>query len=185
MDLAAQQRKLLGLFRDTYWVGADDDAYIRKVAQSKHLEEGRRNVLLWRTYVLERTCALSIRLLRHRNLLEETLKTFIARTNISPFRETQAPAFLEALSVHSDGLIASVAQFELSLMRVKQGDPRSYLVSWNIEPHSILHSLARNTPLEGEIAEGAYQILISRDIPGQFQIFYLRDEDGHTTHISR
>src|SRR5258708_14563372 len=116
MDLAAQQRKLLGLFRDTYWVGADDDAYIRKVAQSKHLEEGRRNVLLWRTYVLERTCALSIRLLRHRNLLEETLKTFIARTNISHLTETQAPTFLEALSVHSEGLIASMQRLALSLI---------------------------------------------------------------------
>src|SRR6266852_4308349 len=144
MDLATRQRKLLGLFKDTYEVRADDDTYIHRVAQSKHLEEARRNVLLWRIYVLERTCALTVTLLKRRNLLEETLNTFIARNNISPFRETQAPAFLESLSTHRDCLIASVAQFELALMKVRQGDPRSYAVPWSIEPHAVLNSLARD-----------------------------------------
>jgi len=171
MDLAAHQRKLLGLFRTSYQVCADDDPYIHRVAHSKDLEEGRRNILLWRIYVLERTCVLTVTLLRRRNLLEETLSSFITQNNISPFRETQAPAFLEALTGHRDRLIASVAQFELALMKVRQGDPCSYVVLWNVEPSTILNSLARNIPLEDEVPEGAYQILISRDIPGQFQIF--------------
>src|SRR5438093_1790613 len=98
MDLADHQRKLLGLFRSTYQVRADDDSYIHRVAQSKDLEEARRNVFLWRVYVLERTCVLTFTLLKRRNLLKETLNAFITRQNISPFRETQAPAFLEALS---------------------------------------------------------------------------------------
>ena len=46
MDLAAHQRKLLGLFRSTYQVCGDDEAYIHKVAQSRDLEEGRRNIFL-------------------------------------------------------------------------------------------------------------------------------------------
>lgn len=170
MDLASHQRKLLGLFRSTYQVCADDDAYIHRVAQSKDLEEGRRNIFLWRIFVLERTCALTFTLLRRRHLLEETVSAFIRRHNISPFRETQAPAFLEDLSGHPDGLIASVAQFELALSKVRQGDPCSYVVSWSVEPHTILNSLARDIPLADNIPEGAYQILISRDLPSLFQI---------------
>src|SRR5947209_19432812 len=123
MDLAAHQRKLLGLFRSTYQVAADDDAYIHRVAQSKHLEEARRNIFLWRIFVLERTAVLTFTLLKRRNLLEPTVADFITRQNISPFRETQAPAFLEALAGHPDSLIASVAQFELALLKVRQGDP--------------------------------------------------------------
>jgi hypothetical protein len=84
MDLADHQRKLLGLFRSTYQVRADDDSYIRGVAQSKDLEEARRNVFLWRIYVLERTCVLTFTLLKRRNLLKKTLNTFITRHNISP-----------------------------------------------------------------------------------------------------
>jgi hypothetical protein len=171
MDLAAHQRKLLGLFRTTYQVRADDDAYIHRVAQSKDLEEGRRNIFLWRIYVLERTCALTVTLLRRRNLLEEILSAFITQTNISPFRETQAPAFLGELSGHQDHLIASVAQFELALMKVRQGDPCPYVIPWEVEPYAILNSLARDIPLEDEVPEGRYQILVSRDIPCHFQVF--------------
>jgi hypothetical protein len=177
MDLADHQRKLLGLFRSTYQVRTDDDSYIYRVAQSKDLEEARRNVFLWRIYVLERTCVLTFTLLKRRNLLKETVNAFITRHNISPFRETQAPAFLEALSDHHDRLIASVAQFELALMKVRQGDPCSYVVPWNIEPHTILNSLANDTPLEDKVPKGAYQILISRDLPSQFQIVSVSAEE--------
>jgi hypothetical protein len=179
MDLATHQRKLLSLFRDTYQVLAGDDAYISEVAQSKHLEEGRRNILLWRIYVLERTCPLTVTLLRRRNLLEDTLSAFMARNNISPFRETQGPAFLEKLSDHYDRLIASVAQFELALMKVREGDPGSYIVPWDVAPYAILNSLARDIPLsEDAMPEGSYQILISRDLPRQFQILSVGTEEG-------
>jgi hypothetical protein len=170
MELAAHQRKLLGLLRSTYAGSTDDDAYIRRVAQSKDLAEAQRNIFLWRIYVLERTSALTFTLLKQRLLLEETLRAFIARHNISPFRETQAPAFLEALSGHPDSLIASVAQFELALLRVKQGDPCSYVVDWYVEPYAILNCLARDIPLKDRAPEGAYQTLVSRDLPHQFEI---------------
>ncbi|HXP70760.1 MAG TPA: hypothetical protein VOA88_15870 [Candidatus Dormibacteraeota bacterium] len=171
MDLATQQRKLLRLFRGTYRLFSDDDNYISRVAQSNHLQEGRRNILLWRIYVLERTCALTVTLLRQRNILEETVSAFIEENNISPFRETQALAFLDVLGRHNDHLIASVAQFELALIKVKQGDSCSYLVSWSVDPSVILYSLARNIPLEDEVQEAPYQVLISRDIPWMFQIW--------------
>lgn len=170
MDLAAHQRKLLGLFRSTYQACPDDDAYIQKVAQSKDLEEGRRNIFLWRIWVLERTAVLTFTLLKRLNLLEEAVSSFITEHNISPFRETQAPAFLEAMSGHHDSLIASVARFELALLKVRQGDSNSYVVPWNVEPHSILNSLARDIPLEEKIPKGAYEIIISRNLTSHFQV---------------
>jgi len=170
MDLAEHQRKLLGLIRSTYQVRADDDPYFRNVAQSKDLEEARRNIFLWRIYVLERTAALTFALLKQRNLLGEVVGTFIARHNISPFRETQAPAFLEALSSHDDSLIASVAQFELALMKVREGDPGTYTVEWNVEPHTILHNLARDMPLEDDVPQGVYRVRVSRELPFHIQI---------------
>lgn len=176
MDLAMHQRKLLGLFRSTYEVCTDDDPYIRTVAQSKNLEEARRNIFLWRLYVLERSCVLTFTLLKQRNLLEEALNAFIARRNISPFRETQGPDFLEMLCGHQDGLVASTAQFELALMKVKQGDPCSYVVPWKVDPVVILNCLARNVPLEAGVPEGDYQILISQDLPALFQVVPVQAE---------
>lgn len=177
MDLANHQRKLLGLIRSSYLPSPDDDAYFHKVSQSKDLEEARGNIFLWRVYVLERACVLTFTLLKQRNLLERELDAFIRQHNISPFRETQPPDFLEALSSNDDPLIASVAQFELALWKVKQGDPGSYTVSWSVEPHTILYNLAKNLPVDVEsLSEGDYQILISQEIPSLFEIHRLSPE---------
>lgn len=170
MDLATHQRKLLGLLRSDYELGFDDDEYVQRVARSKELQEARRNVFLWRLWVLERTCILTFTLLKRRNLLGETLNAFIKRNNISIFRETHAPAFLENLTTHHDRLVRSVAQFELALLKVRQGDPGCYAVRWNVEPHSVLNSLARDIPLNDELPDGAYQIRVWRELPHQFEI---------------
>ena len=171
MNLANHQRILLGLIRSNYQVQASDDDYFHKVSQSRDLEEARGNILLWRVYVLERACILTFTLLKQRNLLKQELDAFIRQHNISPFRETQPPDFLEALSSHDDHLIASVAQFELALWKVKQGDPGSYTINWFVEPHTILHNLAKNIPIDEEIVpKGDYRIHISRDLPLLFQI---------------
>src|SRR4051794_40541097 len=125
MNLATQQRKLLGLIRSNYDVQPDDDDdYLQQVARSRELVEARRNIFLWRLWVLERTCVLTYNLLKQRHLLEGLLSDFMAQHNVSPFRETQAPAFLEHVSGHQDRLIASVAQFELALLKVRDGDAR-------------------------------------------------------------
>jgi hypothetical protein len=173
MDLATHQRKLLGLIRSTYQVCPNDHAYIHAVAQSQDLIEARRNIFLWRIYVLARTCPLTLRLLQRRGLLEEAVSSFIAEHNISPFRETQGPAFLGMLRSHTDQLIASVAQFELALMKVRQGDSASYTVSWDVEPQSILYSLAKDIPIADEVPKGVYQIRVSSELPSQFQIVCL------------
>jgi hypothetical protein len=171
MDLANHQRILLGLIRSNYQVRSEDDSYFHKVSRSRDLEEARGNIFLWRVYVLERACILTFTLLKQRGLLKQELDTFIRQHNISPFRETQPPDFLEALTFHKDHLIASVAQFELALWKVRQGDPASYKVAWSVEPHSILNNLAKDRPINEEsVPRGDYEILISRALPFLFQI---------------
>lgn len=173
MDLATQQRKLLGLFRSTYEATAEDDPYIRRVARSRDLAEGKKNIALWRVWVFERTCALTVSLLRRRNTLNKLVEDFIRSENISPYRETQAPAFLEWLENSEDELVASVAAFELALMKVREGDRHTHIVSWTVEPTSILHCLAKDLPMEGEVRAGRYEIVVSRKIPGHLRIHKL------------
>jgi hypothetical protein len=184
MELATQQRKLLALFRSSYTVSDKDEEYIQKVARSRDLAEGRKNIALWRIWVLERTCALTMNLLRRRGMLGGALDAFITNKNISPFRETQAPAFLESLSKHSDKLVACVAQFELALMKVKSGDERTYTIAWHLEPSSILHCLAKDIPLREE-ARGSYEVRLNRNLPGLFEITSKRKQRKRTADHSR
>jgi hypothetical protein len=171
MDLATHQRVLLGLIRSsTLELGRDADAYFRRVAASDDLKEARGNIFLWRVYVLERTCVLSVGLLRQRGRLDAALDAFIRVTNISPFRELQPLAFLDFLSADLDALVASVAQFELALMKARAGDPGVRVVRWNREPRGILKALAENSPIDAGCRDGAYVTRISPDLPYLFDV---------------
>lgn len=174
MDLASHQRILLGLIRSNYEVGRDDDDYYQLVARSPDLEEARGNIFLWRVYVLERTCVLSVALLRQRGWLEPALQAFIQSRNVSPFREYQPLLFLESLAFHPDPLVVSVSQFELALMKVREGDAGSYAVAWQVDPRGVLHCLAQDLPLEAGEPAGSYITRVSGVLPGLFMI-----DSGH------
>ncbi len=170
MDLASHQRILLGLVRASYSVTDDDDAYFHKVARSRDLEEARGNIFLWRVYVLERTCVLTVSLLRQRRRLGRAVSAFTRRENISPFREFQPLAFLASLANDPDHLVASVSQFELALMKVRAGDAGAYVVAWHTEPQRVLKRLAEDALVQDEACTGAFVTRVSGKLPYLFEI---------------
>lgn len=170
MDLALHQRKLLELLRGAATIEPSHGAYLNTVARSRDLEEARRNIFLWRLWVLERTSVLTFRLLTRMGLVEQAVENFIAGSNISPFRETQAPAFLESLSVHEIPLVRAVASFELALIKVKDGDDGAYAIDWPCDPSAILHALARHAELPSVLAPGDYRTVVARSLPGCFLV---------------
>ena len=73
------------------------------------------------------------------------------------------------MSDHPEPLVASVAQFELALRRVKHGDPGRYVISWRHgNPLPILNALAKDTPFEDPGV--TRQIVISHDLPSLFHV---------------
>lgn len=171
MELATLQRQLLGLIKFNYQPSDDDDPYIRAVAQSEHLEVLREIVIWWRAYGLQRYCPLTSTLLKRRQLFDDAVRLFISKCDISPFIEKLGPTFLEEMSDYEDSLVASMAQFELALIKVKKGDPSEYLVAWQYEPYTLLNALLNDSPLDLESAAGQYQTIISHDLPQTFQVF--------------
>lgn len=170
MDLASHQRILLGLIRSNYEVGRDDEDYFQLVARSPDLEEARGNIFLWRVYVLERTCVMTVALLRQRGLLKAALDAFIQSRNVSPFREYQPLLFLESLAAHPDALVVSVSQFELALMKVREGDAGSYTVNWQVDPRSVLYRLAQDAPVDDGGPQVRHVTRLSRQLPQLFEI---------------
>ncbi len=170
MDLATHQRALERLFSGCSEDSTADDAYVERVARSADLKEAKRNILLWRIYVLERTAPLTFKLLKQRNALKGAVEKFIASRNISPFRETHAPAFLNMLSSDPDHLVRSVAQFENAFLSVKQGDPSEHVVQWHADPHPVLYSLATDSEVPDDPAKGSFRVILSREYPGLFKI---------------
>jgi hypothetical protein len=167
-DLCRHQRALLALLRSGVLPDPDDDPYLHRVAVSPDLAQARENVLLWRVYVLERSCVLTLALLRGRRSLIATLHDFIAGHNLSPFREFQPRAFLAWLSASDDPLLVALASFEMALTAVREGDATAYEVAWPVDPHPVLDALTRSSPLAEPLPQSAWIARVHHALPGGF-----------------
>ncbi len=171
MELATLQRQLRGVIKSTYQVSEGDDPYIRAVAESPRLALVQEIIAWWRAFGLERYCVLTVALLKRRDLFDQAVHTFIRTQRIYPFMEELGQAFLRQMSDHEDRVVASVAQFELALIRVKQDHTtEEYSIDWEHEPYTVLDSLINGLPLDEESVRGAYQTVVSREIPGLFKV---------------
>ncbi len=177
-DLATLQRGLLGLIKGTHHVTEADEPYLQVVAHSDELALVREIATWWRAFSLERYCVLTVALLKRRGIFDEAVSTFIREHTISPFIETLSRAFLRALSTHADGLVATVAQFELALIQVKHGDPTHYTIEWAYEPYTVLQGLLTGASWEEARAQGRYCTMVSRDYPKLFEVLHLQTRAG-------
>lgn len=172
MNLASHQQAMLRLMRLPDVSQYEHDPYVRRVAQSRDLQEARNNVFLWRAYVLARTAPLTFNFLKQRGELRIELDGYIADNNLSPYRETHAEIFLDRLSKSEDQLVARVAQFERTLIDVKRGDHTRHVLTWNKDPLPLLLNLAKDASFEDAVcAEGIYEIVVTREVPGFFEVF--------------
>jgi hypothetical protein len=167
-DLARHQRTLLALMRSAAPPEPEDDPYFHRVATSADLAEARRNVLLWRVYVLERSCVLTVALLRRRRTLGVTLQEFIASHNLSPFREFQPRDFLSWLSASGDPLLAALASFEIAFTAIREGDTTAHEVAWPVDPHTVLDALTLGKPLAEPLVQEAWIARLDHALPGSF-----------------
>jgi len=171
MNLAQHQRAMLRLVRFGGDAASADDAYVGAVAASRDLQEARHNVFLWRAYVLAHTAPLTFNLLKHRGLLKAALDEYIARHNLSPYRETHAPLFLEQMSAHPDPTVARVARFEAALRLARRGDARSWTIGWDRDPVPLLAQLAQDrVPDDGASAGAPHEVHVSRHLRGCFDV---------------
>jgi len=177
VNLASHQRAMLQLFREPIPVTRWQDSYMQKIAASRDLKEAKHTVFLWRSYVLARTAPLTFNLLKQRRQLRSEVDLFIASHNISPFRETHAPAFLRQVSRHADPLVARVARFEMLLQNARNGDSTRRRLRWQGDPRSLLSKLASGVEaLADDVDDSVYEIVFGADIPGYFEIFDLSME---------
>jgi hypothetical protein len=171
MNLATHQRAMLHLFRSSYESLSYEDPHLLAISRSRDLQEARHNVFLWRAYVLAHTAPLTFNLLKRLGQLKPEIDSYIASHDLSPFRETHAPIFLDRMSKHADPLIASVAQFEQALHRAQKGETVVYVFRWKMNPLPLLMNLARDEPINiDDQNETIYEITVAKDILGCFKV---------------
>ena len=167
MELAHLQRALQGLIRGTYQATDDTPPYLRMVSASEHLAMVRDVVRWWRSFQAARFCVLTSTLLRRRGQFDASIDAFLRMHRISPFIEEFGAAFLVEMTTHPDGLVRSVAQFELALLKVKKGDREDHSVHWDQDPAAVLESLIKDGPLSSP-AIGVYRTVVTNRVPDLF-----------------
>jgi hypothetical protein len=170
MKLAALQRALLELIKGTYLLADDTPPYLRTVAGSDHLAMVRDVVHWWRAFQATRFCVLTSTLLRRQGRFDAAVTAFLRSHRISPFIEEFGRAFLEEMTGDPDGLVRSVAQFELALLKVKRGDREEHWIEWHREPTKVLDALMNDVPLDPSTVAGSYRTVVTSRIP---ELFYV------------
>lgn len=168
MTLAATQRGLRDLLRDG--VARKSSEYLDAVAGSERLTLQRELLVWWRMVGIERSCPLVATLLKRRGRFDDTVSAFVAEYRISPYVEQLAEAFVAYLRADADPLVATLAQFEHALRRVRAGEQHEFVVAWPVEPYATMASLLRGEPLAEEAVGGSFVTVMSAAIPGHFRV---------------
>jgi len=170
VNLMTLQTTLQQLVRGSYEVSPGDEPYIRAVAMSPHLTMVREVVRWWRAYGVGRFCVLTATLLKRRGVFEATISDFVRSEAITPYAEELGELFLTYASRSSEPLLASVAQFELALVRAKKGDRTQWTIAWPCDPHAVLLWLTAPPVADLKAAAGVYATIVSRSRPDMFEV---------------
>jgi hypothetical protein len=177
MELATLQRQLRDLIKGTPIAGAVADPYIEQVAQSAALPVLQEIIALWRGYDLDRTCVLTVTLLRHRGLFQSAIRQVASQGALSPYIDAFSAQFLAAASQLHDPLVASVARFELALQQVRRGDEATYVVDWPCEPYAVLQALLAGDAVPESPDQQPHRTTIARALPRLFSVVPLSPAD--------
>jgi len=141
------------------------DSYLKLVEDSGELPAIREIAIWWRAYQLERTCVHTARLMRRLGLFGRAVALFHVTTAISPFAEEAGRRFLAAMSGHADPLVASMAQFEASLLAVRTGSAGRYGIEWDRNPNDVFRALEQGEELPPSEGSPCYFVEIAANIP--------------------
>ena len=90
------------------------------------------------------------------------LSSFFNEHRYSAFREEVFVQFLKYLILkNTDSLTQSVAEFELSLIKLKLGENIESTITWEYEPYGVINGLLKNTLSIEKSEKGMYNTEIS------------------------
>jgi hypothetical protein len=119
-----------------------------------------------RSIELQRACIHTVRLMTRLGLLGQAVAEFRTRREASPFWEEVGRQFVAKMSEHADPLVASMAQFEAMLRKVRDGKPGRYSVEWDRNPNDVFKALEEGADLPESEGMSCYFVEVGAEIPG-------------------
>lgn len=171
------QKNIKALIKEDKILETANSHYFHFLRNSASLNLIREIAVWWRAFQLEKYCPLTAGILKSADKYEQVVEKFYSKNNVSSFIEEAGNSFLQFVSENSDRKeIFSMASFELALFKVKNGDPNTYYINWEIDPYLLMHNILSGEKIperNGEI----YFTKISKDIKGYFEVNLLTGEN--------
>jgi hypothetical protein len=121
-------------------------------------------------HALEQHCPLTVGALRLVGAWASDLGDYAVRSRALGLAGDSAASFLTEMGGHTHGLVASVAQFEAAMKRVRDGSPEDHVIGWSYAPNRVLAALRDGEPLDLEAAGGSYWTIVAPDLPGYYHV---------------
>lgn len=162
MNLASLQTSLCDLIKSRVPANGPIDDYLKEVSDSNQLRLIQKIAFWWRMIQIERYCRLTTTLLKKTGAFDRQLENFISEKDFSYFRDEVGLQFLEYLiAANPDSLTISVAAFELSLLKLKLGEPVESFIDWKFEPYAVIDGLLKDTFDTASLVPGTYEVIVS------------------------
>jgi len=163
-NLEQRQRGLLDLMKGRG--GAPRDPYLQRIANSREMAMLRKIAHWWNEVSLAAQCHLTARLLKKLGCFDAVVADYFNGNATSPFIEELTLGFLASLHDHRDPLIRAISQFELALLKVRNGSSHACEIEWDRNPDLVFLALGGEGDPPAAEPGCRYRMQVSSDLPG-------------------
>jgi hypothetical protein len=115
---------------------------------------------------LQGACIYTVRLMTRLGLLAQAVAHFRVNDEASPASGEVGRQFVAQMSRHADPLVASMAQFEAVLRKVRDGSAGRYGIEWDRNPNDVFKALEQGAELPSSEGMPCYFVEIAAELPG-------------------
>jgi hypothetical protein len=129
-------------------------------------------------HALEQYCPLTVGALRLVGAWAVDLGDFAVRSRALGTAGDSAAWFVAEMAGHSHPLVASVAQFEAAMKKVREGHTEDHVIGWSYSPNLVLAALREGERLDMEAARGSFWTIVAPDLPGYYHVLAAGQSPG-------
>ncbi|HET9464648.1 MAG TPA: hypothetical protein VFO71_03875, partial [Gemmatimonadales bacterium] len=133
-------------------------------------------------HALEQYCPLTVGALRLVGAWAADLSDFAMLVRRLGLVGDNGARFMVEMAGHMHPLVASVAQFEAAIKKVREGHTEDHVIGWSYSPNLVLASLREGERLDLEAARGRYWTVVAHDLPGHYHVLAASEQpDGESS----
>jgi hypothetical protein len=130
-------------------------------------------------HALEQYCPLTVDALRMIGMWAADFGDFAMRSRVLDTANDAGPRFLAEMAGHPHALVASVAQFEAAMKKVREGHTDDQVIGWSHSPNRVLAALREGERLDLDAARGSFWTIVAHDLPGNYHVLAVGVPDGN------